>query len=186
MKKSLLFAVGRQKLSILELQTVLFEAANLINSWPIGTHHTQSDDGCYWSPNEMILGKSAGGGIVIAEERNKLGHRLSLVENVLNGFWKRWQMLYMYSMAPLRKWTKKHRNVQKCDVVLVEDSNALRGNWTIGRVNATPEERGWSVMSRSRSSKPMERRQQCPGQYKNSLVWFRLKNNSGPPSVTQH
>ena len=134
MKKSLLFAVGRQKLSILELQTVLFEAANLINSWPIGTHHTQSDDGCYWSPNEMILGKSAGGGIVIAEERNKLGHRLSLVEIVLNGFWKRWQMLYMYSMAPLRKWTKKHRNVQKGDVVLVEDSNALRGNWTIGRV----------------------------------------------------
>ena len=133
-KKSLFFAVGRQKLSILELQTVLFEAANLINSRPMCTHPTHPDDGCYLSPNEMLLGKSAGGSIVSANERNKLGHRLSLVENVLNGFWKRWQMLYMYSMAHLKKWTKKHRYVQKGDVVLVEDNNALRGHWTIGRV----------------------------------------------------
>ena len=43
-------------------------------------------------------------------------------------------MLYMYSMAHLQKWTKNHRNVQKGDVVLVEDNNALRGHWTIGRV----------------------------------------------------
>ena len=88
-KKSLFFAVGRQKLSILALQTVLFEAAKLINSRPIGTHPTHPDDGCYLLPNEMLLGKSADKGIVIAEERNQLGHRLSLVENVLNGFWKR-------------------------------------------------------------------------------------------------
>ena len=50
------------------------------------------------------------------------------MENVLNGFWKRWQMLYMYSMAPLKMWTKKHRTVQKGDVI------GLRGHWTIGRV----------------------------------------------------
>ena len=40
----------------------------------------------------------------------------------------------MYRMAPLKKWTKKRRNVQKSDVVLIEDSNALRGHWTNGRV----------------------------------------------------
>ena len=67
MKKSLFFAVGRQKLFILELQTVLFEAANLM-----GTHPTHPDDGCYLSPNEMLLGKSAGESIVLANERNKL------------------------------------------------------------------------------------------------------------------
>ena len=91
-KKKLFFAVGRQKPSILEVQTVLFEAANLMNSRPIGTHPIHSNDVCYLSPNEMPLGKTGGGGIVIADERNKLGHRLSLVENVLNGFWKLWQM----------------------------------------------------------------------------------------------
>ena len=90
MKKKLFFAVGRQKPSILELQTVLFEAANLMNSGPIGTHPTHPTDGCYLSPNEMPLRKTGGEGIVIADERNKLGHSLSLVENVLNGFWKLW------------------------------------------------------------------------------------------------
>ena len=43
-------------------------------------------------------------------------------------------MLHMYSMAPLKKWIKKHKNVQKGGVVLVKDTNALRGHWTIGRV----------------------------------------------------
>ena len=88
----------------------------------------------YWhlSSNEMLLGKTGGGGVVIAEKREKL--RVSSVENVLSGFWKIWQMLYMYSMATLKKWNKKHRNVQKGDVVLVEDSNALRCQWTIGIV----------------------------------------------------
>ena len=85
-KKSLFFAVGRQKLSIIELQT----------------RPTHPDDGCYLSPNDMLLEKSAGGCIVKTEERDKLGRRLSLVENVLNGFWKRWQILYMYSMAALK------------------------------------------------------------------------------------
>ena len=134
-KKSLFFAVGRQKLLILNSRvTLLFEAANLINSRPICKHPTHHDDGYYLSPNEMLLGKPAAGGIAKVEERNNVGHRLSLVENVLKGFWKRWQMLYMYSMAPLKKWTKKHKNVQKSDVILVEDSNALRSHWTIGRV----------------------------------------------------
>ena len=71
-KKSLFFAVGKN-LSILKLQTVLFEGANLINSGPIGTHPTHPDDGCFLSPNEMLLGKKGYGGIVIAEERKNLG-----------------------------------------------------------------------------------------------------------------
>ena len=155
----------------------------MINSRPIGTHPTHPDDGCYLSPTGMLLGKSAGGGIVIAEERNKLGHRLSLAENVPNGFWKRWQM-YMYSMAPL-KWTKKQRNVQKGDVVLVEDINALRGHWTIGRVEECYP--GRDVLVRDvevEIVKANGAKTTVSTPVKNSLIWYLLKNNSGLPSVT--
>ena len=52
--------------------TILFEAANLINSRPICTHPNHPDIGCYLSPNEMLLGKTGGGGfLVIADERKK-------------------------------------------------------------------------------------------------------------------
>ena len=54
-KKCLFFAVARQTFSIQKLQTVLFEAANLINSRPIGRHPSHLDNGCYLSPNEMLL-----------------------------------------------------------------------------------------------------------------------------------
>ena len=86
----------------------------------------------------------------------------------------------MYSMAHLKKWTKKHRNVQKGDVVFVEDNNALRGHWIIGRVKECyPGRDGLVEIVKANGAKTTVSR---PVQ--NSPVWYLLKNNSGPRSVT--
>ena len=52
-------AVGDQVLSIPELQTVLYEAANLVNERPIGVHSNQIDDENYLSPNDLLLGRAS-------------------------------------------------------------------------------------------------------------------------------
>ena len=57
-KKCLFFAIGCQILSVTEFQTVLFEAANLLNDRPIGRHPTQPEDGFYLSPNSLLLGRT--------------------------------------------------------------------------------------------------------------------------------
>ena len=39
-----------------KLYTVSFEAANLVNESPIGTHPTESDRTSYFSPKDFLLG----------------------------------------------------------------------------------------------------------------------------------
>ena len=51
-------AIGEQVLEFSTLQTVLFEAAELVNSRSIGRHPTDPDEGVYLSPNDLLLGRS--------------------------------------------------------------------------------------------------------------------------------
>ena len=51
-------AIGEQVLEFSTLQTVLFEAAELVNSRSIGRHPTDPDGGVYLSPNDLLLGRS--------------------------------------------------------------------------------------------------------------------------------
>ena len=56
-KKALTIAIGDNVLTFSELQTVCFEAANLVNERPIGRHPTSPEDGTYLCPNDIILGR---------------------------------------------------------------------------------------------------------------------------------
>ena len=38
------------------------------------------------------------------------------------------------TLVPRKKWQVERRNVQVNDVVLVADSNTVRGKWSIGRI----------------------------------------------------
>ena len=57
-KRSLKAAIGESILTFSELQTVLFEVANLINERPIGRHPRSPEDGSYLCPNDLLLGRS--------------------------------------------------------------------------------------------------------------------------------
>ena len=49
-------------------------------------------------------------------------------------FWKCWNRDAFPLLVPRRKWNVDKRNVRVDDVVMLSDPNAVRGNWTIGRV----------------------------------------------------
>jgi hypothetical protein len=42
-----------------ELQTVMFQVANLLNERPIGTKETDPNEGSYLCPNDLILGRAS-------------------------------------------------------------------------------------------------------------------------------
>ena len=56
-KRSLKAAIGESILTFSELQTVLFEVANLINERPIGFHLRSPEDGSYLCPNDLLFGR---------------------------------------------------------------------------------------------------------------------------------
>ena len=52
-KKCLLHAIGNHILSFAEVQTTLYETANVLNERPIGRHPVNPEDGAYLSPNGL-------------------------------------------------------------------------------------------------------------------------------------
>ena len=134
-KRAMMVSIGKQIIRFSELQTVLFEVANIVNERPIGIHPRNPEDGKYLCPNDLLLGRSSNS--VPSgpfRECNNL-RRLSFVQSLVDAFWKKWTQNYFSSLIIRPKWHTCKRNLQINDIVLIQDSNILRGNWKLGRVS---------------------------------------------------
>ena len=135
-KKALKAIIGDQVLSYPELQTVCFEAANLVNQRPIGSLPSTPDDGTYLCPNDVILGR-ASTCVPQGPFDEKSGHkyRFEFIQKLVTEFWKRWSTFYLPDLVIESKWHTQMRNSQVGDIVLLKDNNLLRGQWKLARVS---------------------------------------------------
>jgi len=119
-----------------ELQTVCFEAANLRNKRPIGRHPTSLDDASYLCPNDLLLGRSTSrvpSGPFIQTDNPR--RRYEFIQKIVDNFWRRWTRDYFPSLIIQQKWHTTKRNLKKGDIVLIQDSNQIRGQWKLGKVS---------------------------------------------------
>ena len=135
-KKSLLFSLSSQTVTYNELQTILFESANLINERPIGKATVSVEDGSYLCPNDILLGRSSikvpcGNFDLTVNSRR----RLYFVQRVIDCFWKKWTTFYFPSLLPRKKWHHEKRNVSVGDLVIIKDKQVPRGKWKVGLVS---------------------------------------------------
>ncbi|XP_038056529.1 uncharacterized protein LOC119728384 [Patiria miniata] len=76
-------------------------------------------------------------------ETNNPRHRVEFIQNIIKSFWIKWTRDYFPSLIVRQKWHHEKRNMQKGDVVLIQDSNAVRGNWRMGLIDEVyPDEAG--------------------------------------------
>ena len=124
MKRSLNNAIGSQVLEFSPTMTVLFEVAQLVNSRPIRRHPTNTEEGTYLCPNDLLLGRSSPR---IPQgpfnENNCLSKRYQFIQSVVESFWEKWTRDYFPTL-----------NVLVGDMVLSKDTRAKRGVWKIGIV----------------------------------------------------
>ena len=135
-KRALVLSVGTNIMTFSELQTVMFEVANLVNERPIGTMNSYPNEGSYLCPNDLILGRSSTrvpAGLWDCQSYNP-AQRWQFVQQVVNAFWKRWHRDYFHSLIVRQKWHTAVRNLKAGDIVLVQDSNSVRGNWRLAQV----------------------------------------------------
>ena len=123
----------------------MYEAAQLVNSRPIGRHPTDPNDGVYLAPNDLLLGRSSSsvpqGPFLKTANTTKQFHFL---RQVVDSFWRKWTRDFFPSLIVRPKWHVEKRNVRKGDVVIVKDSNAMRGEWRLALVSeAYPSEDGY-------------------------------------------
>lgn len=56
------------------------------------------------------------------------------MQRIIDTFWKRWTRDYFHTLIIRQKWHTQNRNVQVGDVVLVQDSNTIRGQWKLAQI----------------------------------------------------
>ena len=116
-----------------ELQTAFFNVANLMNGRPIGVKPGfDLELGSYLCPNDLLLGRSSGEcpkGMYDVDGDHK--ERLKFIQTVVDSFWRKWQRDFFPTKVVRQNWHTKLRNVEIGDVVLIQDSNAVRGNWKL-------------------------------------------------------
>ena len=134
-KKALMAAIRDNILTFTELQTVCFEAANLVNERPSGRNPTSPDDGTYLCPNDLLLGRATSRipSGPFRETANP-NHRHEFVQKIIDAFWKKWIRDHFPSFIVQRKWHTAQRDLMVGDVVLIQDSNQVRENWSLGKV----------------------------------------------------
>ena len=134
-KGSLKRAIGEQVLTPFELYTCLLEVANLVNQSPIDCVPNDPDDGTYLCPNEILLGRTTSevphGPF---NDTKNPQHRFQLVQRIVESFWRRWNKDVFPGLVPRKKWQVEKGDVRINNMVIMADSNAIRGKWTIGRI----------------------------------------------------
>ena len=98
-KRAINASIGDSTLTFSELQTVLYEVANLLNERPIGRHPASPDDGAYLCPNDLLLGRATAripSGMNF-DERASNRKRFSFVQTMISSFWKKWTQNYFKS-----------------------------------------------------------------------------------------
>ena len=136
-KRAIKKAIGDNKLTPFELYICFLEIANLINQRPIGRVSTDPNEGTYLCPNDIFLGRASSeipqGPFRETRDSRK---RVEFVQRIMDDFWKHRQRDVFPALVPRRRWNADRRNVRVNDVVVVENPNVVRGNWTIGKVVA--------------------------------------------------
>lgn len=128
-----------------ELQTLLYQAANLTNERPIDARAQEQEDSIeYLTPNSLILGRaSLGGDTTGLDLETHSWRRLRAIQIGVDRFWAKWRELAGPNLFVRQKWHRSERNIRVGDLVWVADPNALRGQFRLGRIlSVYPDNKG--------------------------------------------
>lgn len=139
-KRGLCVSIFESVFILGELQTALFNVANLINERPIGMKPgSDLDLGTYLSPNDLLLGRVSSCSPSGSYDINDHPKRLEPIQKIIHNFCRKWQRDYFPTLLVRQKWHTSRRDIRVGDVVLVQNGNAVKGKWKLAQgIEAIP------------------------------------------------
>ena len=128
--------VRGRRLNYVELQTVLYQIANILNSRPLGIYSQPGDDpldGGPVTPNHLLLGRASSA--VPSQEYDtnaSLTKRIRFIRTIVQEFWDKWKIVAFDSLVPQYRWHKKFRCPQIGDVVLIQEETSKVAEFRLG------------------------------------------------------
>ena len=137
-KRLLKLSIDDTRVTPVELQTILFECANICNERPIGMSKPR-EDGSYSliTPNQLIHGRSINDlpdDVELADEL-AVKSRYRIIQHVTTSFWNRWSSEVSPGLVHRQKWHRKGRNLQVNDVVLIVEATKIKGKYRLAVVD---------------------------------------------------
>ncbi|MCP3850322.1 MAG: hypothetical protein GY694_08820 [Gammaproteobacteria bacterium] len=128
-----------KRLTFAETQTVLYEAAQLMNCRPLGVFSrpgTDPLDGGPITPNHLLLGRATNSIPELEFTNVSITKRVRFLQTCLQEYWAKWKTVVFHSLVPQYKWHRSQRNLQVNDVVLLNDDTAFVGVYRLGQVDS--------------------------------------------------
>ena len=120
-----------------ELNTILDEAALIVNSRPIGITICRRGDleiGGPITPLHLMLGRSTVEVPEVCNTKANLLARLTFVQDVKQTFWTKWHHVVSQGLDRVYKWRREQRNLRPGDVVLMKNETAVSKMYRLARV----------------------------------------------------
>ncbi|XP_055589816.1 uncharacterized protein LOC129741997 [Uranotaenia lowii] len=122
------------QLNIMELQTLFYQVAAVMNSRPLTPIYTTPDAPTALTPGHFLIGRPM---LTVPiptqnESANNLTTRWKRIQSQIEQFWRRWRDEYLHQLRDYAKWTKQKANVKIGQVVLVGDDNIPVARWPMG------------------------------------------------------
>ena len=137
LKKTLVRTLENRPCSFNELNTVLCEAALIVNSRPIGITGRGQDveAGGPITPLHLMLGRATvDTPRVVASSFTPLSSRLQYLEEIRRTFWNKWRAVVFQRLDQSYRWRQELRDICVGDVVLLKDETAASASYRIARV----------------------------------------------------
>ena len=150
-KRLVKIAVGDAWLTPSELQTVLFEVADMCNNKPIGVNKSPLEDGSFTvlTPNCLLMGRTTN----CVPDDSDLEHHLKksdryrLIQQVTRDFWEKWTTEVTPIHVIRQKWHESRRNLAVNDIVLVHEKSPIKGKYVLAKVDSVNVSRDGLVRS---------------------------------------
>ena len=124
--------IGDSILTFEQMNTLLTQIEAVVNSRPLGA--TTDSETNYLSPSHFLIGRPytmVPEGDITGINSNKLDYWQN-VQNMMQGFWRRWHTEYLTSLQNRSKWS--HPNINIGDVVILKEQNLPPAKWPIAKI----------------------------------------------------
>ncbi|KAK3745616.1 hypothetical protein QZH41_013726 [Actinostola sp. cb2023] len=131
------------------LRTFMCEAEAVVNSRPLTTDNINSTDSLEaLTPNHLLTLKTKvilppPGVFNAADQYSRKQWRR--VQHLTNEFWTRWRKEFLHSLQERQKWSRKRRNFQTGDVVILKEEDSPRNRSSRVSPRHTRTKMAWSV-----------------------------------------
>ncbi|XP_063994316.1 uncharacterized protein LOC135171617 [Diachasmimorpha longicaudata] len=130
--------IGEDLVTFEELTTLLAQIEAVLNSRPLEPLTDDPDDCSALTPGHFLIGQAS---TTLPEPslENLNASRLSrwqLIQNKLQGFWKRWSTGYLQRLQAVSKWHHPTHDINIGSLVLRTDERFPPSKWPLARVTA--------------------------------------------------